>query len=190
MARGIHWRSKEDLILVETLTEFVAKGISIHEAFPTVAERLGGHRTAKACYARWANHLEKIYGKAIKQATQKQEENANKVVASILDKQAPLEVVHEGNSKVELMMPNAGDFGITPAMPAKIEGVHDVVSFLTTMNKRHDDLKEENNQLLEELERAWDELEKLKMEIINYKQLEEKLNKFKEIANKIESVMV
>lgn len=216
MAKGkkTHWRSKEDLILVETLTEFVSKGISIYEAFDTVSERVGGHRTPQACYARWSNHLEPIYGDAIKLAEKKQPENAKKIVESILEKQKPLEVVHETTSKVELTMPlHSPDISIDSNRMASSyspkekplivsEGVDSALAFLNDMQfklaqfqnlqkeynellKDTDELLEENDRVSKENEQIRQENERLKLELEEYHSIKEEYLRLKEFMSEL-----
>lgn len=191
---GTRWKHSEDMIIVETLTEFVSKGMNIQEAFPILPNRIPG-RTEAACSARWYAYLEDIYGDALEIAKQKQQENAQKVVQAILNNQGELEVIHENKSKMELVMPSSLDLlidlqkqKIPSAMPNQITDIHTAIAFLLDMGNNYADIKKENDQLLEELEITLNENEKMKMEIISLKGERERFNTLKELANKIESV--
>jgi predicted RNase H-like nuclease (RuvC/YqgF family) len=187
--KGTHWKHHEDLILVETLTEFVSKGASIFEAFPVASERLGGRRTPGACYSRWVNYLEKIYGEAIQIAQKKQQENAKKVVESIIEKQGPFEVIHETQPKVELLIPSYESRKLAETS-CKIESIQDVMAFLNHFQYQYMNLQNENSQLLDELEKALQENEELKQKLAKYQYIEEQMERLQQLAAKLESVSV
>lgn len=194
ISSGMRWKHNEDLILVETLTEFVSKGMNIQEAFPILPERLPG-RTEKSCYARWSSYLEEIYGGALEIAKRKQQEHAQKVIESILNNQGELQVVHPNQGRVELIMPDSTDLVIDSQqapipipMSSTITDIHTAIRFLNDMANNYDNLKRENEQMLEELERAWNENEQIKMELAAIKGEGSQYHVLKELANKLESV--
>lgn len=194
MSSGTRWKHSEDLILVETLTEFVSKGMNIQEAFPILPERLPG-RTDKACSARWYSYLEEIYGGALEIAKRKQQEHAKKVVESILNNQGDLEIVHTNQPKIEVVMPSSTDLLVNlqrqnpvTEMPSKITDIHTAIAFLMDMSNRFSDMEKENEQLLEELEKTWNENEQLKLENAALKGEDSKYSMLQALANKIESV--
>jgi RsfA family transcription factor len=194
VSSGTRWKHSEDLILVETLTEFVSKGMNIQEAFPIMPERIPG-RTAGACSARWYAYLEEIYGGALEIAKRKQQEHARRVVESIIDNQGELKIVHTNQPNVEVMMPSATDLLINlqkqnpvTEMPSKITDIHTAIAFLLDMSNRFTDMEKENEQLLEELEKTWNENEQLKLEVAALKGEDSKFSMLQELANKIESV--
>lgn len=182
------WKNQEDLVLVETLTEFVAKGISIHEAFPTVVERLNG-RTQAACYSRWNNYLEPIYGEAIEQAVSKQKENAQRIVESMLDKQANLEVIHGEQKNMEIYVPGAPDIRgpITPTS-TPFSSFNDVIEFLKQTDLKVLEMQKENQEMSEMLEEAWAETEELKVKLVDYDKLKAHCDELVEKYNKLQGL--
>jgi hypothetical protein len=185
MSKGTRWRSKEDLIMVETLTEFVAKGVSIHEAFETVSERLNGDRSPKACYARWVNKLEKIYGESIYLAEKKQKEHAKHVVDALMEQyhNQPVQILPHVTPTVEIVSQSSTN-------PTEELSFDNVMSFLQKMNSQLNHTKSEYNQLMEELDRSWNEIEKLKMQLIEFDEIRPKVDIIKQLSTKIESVVV
>lgn len=165
MSKGTRWKNKEDLILVETLTEHVAKGVNIHEVFPIVSDRLGDSRTPQACYSRWHVYLEPVYGGAIKLAMEKQKEHANLTVSSFMYKPTAPETT-------------------------EVKAAQDVITYLQNLDSKYQHMEKEHEVLLEELEKTWQETESLKMQLGVLKQVEEQYIKIKSIASKLEKVCV
>lgn len=202
MAKGPLWCNREDLILVKTVTECISKKINTQETFAIASDKLAEssfNRTQSACYGRWNKALEPIYGKAVKLAVQKQQENAQRVVESILENQSPSKVIYEEPLELELVMPftnsieqvlSANAFSMNPVVATKTDSLSDTIDFLSNYQSRYQMLEQEYSDALGELEKTWLENDQLKKELTMYQQLDRKYTKFKELVSKFESISV
>ncbi len=181
------WRHTEDLLLVEIVLDFTSRGVNLSEAFRAASEKLPG-RTAKACYSRWKNRLEYLYTDAIHEAIKEQKVYSRNVVSSILSNQIE---AHIDEDNVMSIDDDASiSFSCKEGTSDNTHTFDDILKYLSNMNSLWVQVKKENDQLINELDKVWNESEKLKMKLIDYESNYEKWDILNRLAEKLESVSV
>ncbi len=180
------WSHAEDLLLVEVVLNFTSKGAGLSEAFHAASEKLPG-RTSKACYSRWKSYLKHLYADAIHEAVNKQKEYASQVVSTTINKQIEAHINEDNIMLLEDDNPSIS-FSCKESEQRNENTFEETLHFLNEMNSEWLQLKEENNYLSNELEKAWNESEKLKMQLIDHQSNYMKWDKLNQLADKLESV--
>lgn len=141
------WSKDEDIILAETVLNYIREGKTQLEAFKEVASRLS--RTSAACGFRWNATVRKEYQEAIERAKEERKQGVNKDAQSFIPSE------DSGKDTIESAIL------LLEKMKINFPDERDVLQGQT---KALETLEKENEQLKEQLKRydhAWEEMNKL-----------------------------
>ncbi|WP_031408074.1 RsfA family transcriptional regulator [Geobacillus vulcani] len=156
------WSHEEDVLLAETVLQYIREGKTQLAAFEVVGRQL--HRTAAACGFRWNAEVRKRYLEAIKQAKKQRKE-----------RKRALEMMKKWQKEAAAMALPApdeskADEGSSPFLPAAPLTLDQCIAFLQTLGRD-----------AEQLEAVRKENERLKRERIEWEtrneQLQQKLER-------------
>ena len=143
------WTKEEDLLLAETVLQYIKNGKTQLEAFKSVADKLT--RTSAACGFRWNATIRKQYESGIQEAKEERKHASNQALRLLkVEDSNNSEII---DSAIQLLEQMKVDSSL-------IDHKHHIEKELEKLNI----LKEENKQLKNEIERyknAWIEMEKL-----------------------------
>ncbi|NNU83099.1 RsfA family transcriptional regulator [Geobacillus sp. BMUD] len=156
------WSHEEDVLLAETVLQYIREGKTQLAAFEVVGRQL--HRTAAACGFRWNAEVRKRYLEAIEQAKKQRKE-----------RKRALEMMKKWQKEAAAMALPApdeskADEGSSPFLPAAPLTLDQCIAFLQTLGRD-----------AEQLEAVRKENERLKRERIEWEtrneQLQQKLER-------------
>ncbi|ARA98978.1 MULTISPECIES: RsfA family transcriptional regulator [Geobacillus] len=139
------WSHEEDVLLAETVLQYIREGKTQLAAFEEVGRQL--HRTAAACGFRWNAEVRKRYLDAIEQAKKQRKE-----------RKRALEMVKKWQKEanaITLSVPdkNTSAEGSSPFLPAAPLTLDQCISFLQTLRRDAEQLetvRQENERLKRE----------------------------------------
>ncbi|MEI3597022.1 MULTISPECIES: RsfA family transcriptional regulator [unclassified Oceanobacillus] len=140
------WTKEEDVLLAETVLQYIKNGNTQLEAFKEVAAKLA--RTPAACGFRWNATIRKQYDSAIRKAKEERKKVSSQALRALQANEGALEM-------------NAIESAIQLLEQLKSKGSEAENNEQVQLIER---LKQENEQLNQQIERyknAWSEMEKL-----------------------------
>lgn len=149
------WTEEEDLLLAETVLQYIKNGKTQLEAFKSVADKLT--RTSAACGFRWNATIRKQYVAGIQEAKEERKHASNQALRLLKVEDSNNSDIIE--SAIQLLEQMKVDSNL-------IDDKNNIEKDLEKLNV----LKEENKQLKNEVERyknAWIEMEKLSRWVTN-----------------------